>query len=136
MNRILKKTAVVYLGMSILCGIITNVYAIFGHDIRSWYMDLMFLYPFAGGVGLFTGLGIFYPRCVNRVFFRAGYNLYNSGIATLTTTSMLAGVMEIAGTGSRWIRYVAIIGGIFVLAGVITGLAGKEYVINKFITSD
>jgi hypothetical protein len=49
---------------------------------------------------------------------------------------MLAGVMEIAGTGSRWIRYVAIIGGIFVLAGVITSLAGKEYVINKFITSD
>lgn len=127
MNRIIKKTIIVYLGLSILCGIITNVYAIFGHGVRSWYMDLMFLYPFAGGAGLFTGLGIFHPRCVNNVFFRAGYNLYNSGIAALTSASMLAGVMEIAGTGSRWIGYVAISGGIFVVAGAVTGLAGKGY---------
>jgi hypothetical protein len=115
----MRKTIVVYLGVTLLCIVVTNVYALFGHGVRSWYMDLMFLYPFAGGVVLFLCVGLFCPLRVNRFFFRAGYNLYNSGIAALTASSMQAGVMEKAGTGSRWIGYLMISGWLFAAAGVI-----------------
>jgi len=53
-----------------------------------------------------------------RVISRIGYNLYNSGIASLTVAAMLAGVMEIAGTGSRWILWIRASGIMLLAAGI------------------
>jgi hypothetical protein len=112
----IKKTALTYAGVSALCILITNVYAIFGHGVRSYYMDFMFLCPLAGGA-LFL---IFYTAVYRRKltgWCRLGFNFYNSGIATLTCGFLLTGIMEIAGTGSALIKY-------FYIAGAICSIVG------------
>jgi hypothetical protein len=107
----------VYSAVSAACLVITHVYALFGHGVRSASMDWMFLYPLAAGTGVFSLPALLWPRLPGRfqVFSRAGYNLYNSGIAALTSAAMLTGIMEIAGGGSKWIRYIR--WGGYILAG-------------------
>jgi hypothetical protein len=114
------------LGASLFCVIFTHIYALFGHGVRSPAMDLMFLYPLAGGALPFFVLGRFFPRFAKRRFFRPGCNLYNSGIAALTAGALLRGILEIAGTGSRWIGLFFAAGAIMVLGGAGLMIAGKK----------
>jgi hypothetical protein len=79
-------------------------------------MDLMFLYPLAGGALPFFVLSRM-PRFPEGRFFRPACNLYNSGIAALTVGSLLRGIVEIAGTGSAWIGPFFAAGLIFVCGG-------------------
>jgi len=104
-RRLYVKTALAYFLTSIICIAVTNIYALFGHGIRSGSMDLMFLYPLIGGIASFVFTT---PRI--------SYNLYNSGIATLTSAAMLDGIMEIAGTSSNKIRYIRIFGIVLIIA--------------------
>jgi hypothetical protein len=102
--------------------VITNVYALFGHGVRSGSMDFMFLYPLLGGTLVFIMAAFLSPVLPERLLTgsRAGYNLYNSGIAALTSAAMLSGIMEIAGTGSKWIQYIETFG-IFLLFAAVAG---------------
>jgi len=115
----------VYFAVSILCIVITNVYALYGHGVRSGSMDFMFLYPFLGGTVIFLLTAFWASRPPERAgkISRAGYNLYNSGIAALTSSAMLTGIMEIAGTGSQWIPYIRIAGIILLAAAAVCQIA-------------
>ena len=127
MRRLCGKTAVVYLAAAVLCLVITNVYARFGHGIRSDSMDFMFLYPLLGGTLVFltaAGLSCLLPVRLS-VITRIGCNLYHSGIASLTSAAMLTGIMEIAGTGSPWISYLF-------SAGILLLAAGLSCLTNMF----
>ena len=81
-------------------------------------MDLMFLYPLLGGAVLFLLVALVAPRLPERLqkASRVGYNLYNSGIACLTSAALLTGIMEIAGTGSKGIPYIQAFGVAFLAA--------------------
>lgn len=122
----LGKTVAVYLYVSVACIVITNIYALFGHCIRSASMDFMFLYPLLGGVAAFMAISFFLPRLPERLrsISRKGYNLYNSGIAALTSASMLKGIVEIAGTDSKWIVYIMVTGIALVVVGITCQAAG------------
>jgi uncharacterized membrane protein YdcZ (DUF606 family) len=78
-------------------------------------MDLMFLYPLIGGAAMFAAIKLLRSKMP---VSRAGYNLYNSGIAALVSAAMLDGIMEIAGTGSKWISLIRITGIVFMGTGV------------------
>ncbi|MDR1796418.1 MAG: hypothetical protein LBR44_03085 [Clostridiales Family XIII bacterium] len=104
-----RKAALAYLCAGVLCIVITNVYALFGHGIRSDAMDFMFLYPTVGGGG-FLGLCLLLKRGEAASGFRFGFNAYNSGLAALTAGALLQGIVEIAGTGSGLIKYFFIAG--------------------------
>lgn len=123
-HGVLLKSAVTYLSVSVFCVIFTLVYGLFGHGVRSFSMDAMFLYPLSGAL-LFFALGLACPRVSARPFFRAGRNLFNSGIAALTTGAALQGIVEIAGTGSRWIRLFGLAGAGLALAGIGITCCGK-----------
>ena len=114
------KTAMVYLVVSFLCMVITNVYALFGHGVRSDSMDFMFLYPLIGGAVVFLLIALLLPFMSRKLssLSRIGYNLYNSGIAALTSAAMLTGIMEIAGTGSVWIIYLRVVGFVLLIAAI------------------
>jgi hypothetical protein len=110
-----------YFSVSILCLVITNVYALFGHGVRSESMDFMFLYPLIGGTGVFllmTLIAVYLPERLREVS-RVGYNLHNSGIASLTSAAMLTGIMEIAGTSSKWIGYIKLAGYVLVCGAFV-----------------
>ena len=115
------RTAAVYLAASVLCIAATNVYALFGHGVRSAAMDFMFLYPLLGGSLVFFAIASLPAALAKKIARRSrlGYNLYNSGIASLTSAAMLTGVMEIAGTGSRWIQLIKALGIALLAASIV-----------------
>lgn len=121
------KTAIVYFCVSILCIVITNVYALFGHGVRSDSMDFMFLYPLLGGTLVFLITALVLPCLPKKLhgISRIGYNFYNSGIASLTSTGMLTGIMEIAGTSSKWIQYIETAGIVLLIIGIICQVAAS-----------
>lgn len=109
------KTVIVYFVLSVLAVVVDNVYALFGHGVRSASMSLMFLYPLLGGAVVFLLLGLITPHIGGRIY-RTGYNLYSAGIATLTVGSFFRGILDIAGTASGFSGIFTIIG--WTLAGV------------------
>ena len=113
------RTALIYLLLSAACIAVTNIYALFGHGVRSASMDYMFLYPLLMGAAPYLLLAVLLPRIRRRRFSRAAFNLYNSGIAALTTGAMLNGILEIAGTASTYQPLFMAVGWIFVFIGFI-----------------
>jgi hypothetical protein len=124
MNDVLKKrqmtkTAAVYLAVSILCVVFDRVYAVFSHGVASAAMNFMFLYPLAGGALFFFLLRLFFARAGDAPHYRVSYNLYNSGISALVVRNLLAGIFEIAGTGSPYTSVFAVCGFGMITAAVI-----------------
>jgi len=115
----LRKTIWVYIILSITAIAVNNLYALFGHGVHSAAMTWMFLYPLIGG-----GLGYFLierlmPAIIHTGGYRLFYNLYNSGIATLTAGSFLKGILEIAGTTSPYTICFYIVGLLLAVAGLV-----------------
>ena len=108
-----------YLLSSAACVAVTNIYALFGHGVRSASMDYMFLYPALMGLVPFLLLTALLSRIRRRRFLRLAFNLYNSGVATLTVGAMLNGILEIAGTASAYQPLFMAAGWIFAFIGFV-----------------
>ena len=111
-----SKMFKIYIGVSIFCVILWKIYGNFSHGVSSIYMTYLFAWPLIMGA------------LVNLVFMvikklpRPGsfsVNLYNSGVAALTVSSLLRGIFEIAGTACYLQTYLYNVGRVFVLAGVV-----------------
>ena len=78
-------------------------------------MTYLFLWPLL--LGLVPGLLVW---CIPRIRRqgRISANLYHSGVAAVTVSSLLRGIFEIAGTGSKYQEWLMIAGGVMLLAGV------------------
>ncbi len=101
------KTAFVYLLISVFCGIFGGVYELFSHEVYSYYMIYAFGFPFVGGALPFLLLSLCSVQTYPNPFAR---NLYHSAIATLTTGSIIRGVLDIYGTTNRLAAYYWIVG--------------------------
>ena len=118
---LLHKTVFTYMNVSVFCALITHIYAIFGHGIRSVFMDYMFLVPFLAGALFFYVLG---KIGISKESIRPGYNIYNSAVAAITAACMLKGIVIIAGTESIYITLLFITGVIMLLLGITLILTG------------
>lgn len=118
-----RKTVIVYLALSATAIAVDNIYALFGHGVRSSSMSFMFLYPLLGGALLYFLLGAIIPGITSIRLYRLGYNLYNSGIATLTAGSFFKGILDIAGTASEYTGIFTLVGLVFTLTGLIILIA-------------
>ena len=93
------RTAVVYFGVTLFCAVFYLVYNRFSHGVHSPYMTWLFVWPLALGV---------IPAVYWRWRLQGGApgpgripkNLYHSGVAAVTVSSLLRGIFEIAGTSS------------------------------------
>ncbi|MBC3796358.1 hypothetical protein [Acetobacterium tundrae] len=113
------KTALVYLALSLIAIVINDVYGLFGHGVHSASMTWMFLYPLLGGAVLYLLIFLLVPDIARFVAYRMFYNIYNSGIATLSLGSFLKGIFDIAGTSSVYIAVFYAIGELFVALGLV-----------------
>lgn len=111
--------AAVYAAVAVLCVVIDQVYALFGHGVRSASMTFMFLYPLAAAVVYFL-LGYSFPKAAAGNYGRLGVNAIGSGIAALTVGSFLVGVLEIAGSSSDYVFLFQVFGWFFTAAGLIS----------------
>lgn len=111
------KTALAYAAASAYCVLFDRLYALFGHGVYSGWMSLMFLYPLAGSALVFALLWAFMPAADATPHYRMFYNLYNSGIATLTLGGLLRGIFEIAGTSSPYTLLYGLTGGVLATVG-------------------
>lgn len=123
------KTILVYGIISVLLVGINWIYSLFGHGVASPYMAFMFLYSLLGGSLFYLALFKSVPRLIESKGFRIFYNLYNSGIATLIVGSFMAGILEIAGTGSDYQKYFFIAG--FSLIGITITVMTIAIVLQK-----
>jgi hypothetical protein len=118
-----------YLVASLICVIVANVYALFGHGVRSSAMEYMFLYPLIGGF-IIKFLSTLVRGEYAHGRKRVGVNLYNSGLAALTCGALLRGIVEIAGTDSVYIRWFFIAGWVMAAIG-IAGVIWRENKLRK-----
>ncbi|NMC55724.1 MAG: hypothetical protein GYA50_00685, partial [Eubacteriaceae bacterium] len=109
----------IYFILSVSAIAIDNIYAIFGHGVRSAAMTYMFVYPLIGGVIFFALIRLIFPLINQYKGYRLFYNIYNSGIALLAAGSLFQGVLEIAGADSVFTTYFFIIGYAFAAAGFV-----------------
>lgn len=116
----IRKTTVVYLALSALAVAVNYVYGIFGHGVHSGYMTWMFLYPLLGGAVFYNLMNQAIPGVIRAHSYRAFFNAYNSGIATLTVGSFLKGILYIAGTDSAYTLYFDAAGWLLAGAGIAT----------------
>jgi len=119
LRKQIRKTIWVYFILTITAIVVDKVYGIFGHGVESTSMTWMFLYPLLGGVLFFFIIERFSPHIINFSGYRAFCNTYNSGVATLTFGSLLKGILEIAGTNSSYLVFFYVVGGGFIVVGLI-----------------
>jgi len=110
------RAALIYLGISMFCGLFSVVYEHFSYGVYSNYMIYLFLFPLLGGVLPFGSI-----RLLDNLKFpgRLALNLYNSGIAALTVGSCLQGALAIYGTTSGYMLVYWLGGILLVAVGVI-----------------
>ena len=112
----IRKTVLIYLGITAFCVLFSTVYEHFSHGVRSNAMIFLFAYPLVGGALVFGLLGL-----IKKAHFpgRVSFNLYNSGIAALAAGSCFAGVLEIYGTTSNLVSVYWVAGIILTAGGVV-----------------
>lgn len=110
------KASFVYFLISLFCIFFNFIYSKYSHEVKSAYMYLMFLYPLLLGALVFTVFVFAKIPKMNRLSF----NIYNSGIATLTVGSCLHGIFIIAGTASSYQSVYTYIGISLIIFAFIT----------------
>ncbi len=120
-----RKTVLVYIILTAAAVLVNRIYAYFGHGVHSNKMTYMFLYPLIGGALYYLAIGSVFSK-TNRLWgYRLFYNMHNTGIATLTAGSFLNGILEIAGTGSEYVKWFYLIGWLFVGSGLILLISSR-----------
>jgi hypothetical protein len=124
--------------LTLACVAFDFIYALFGHGVRSASMDLMFLYPLAGGLLPCLILGVLGAGSQGKPDFGRFWSVYCAGLATLTIGACLAGVFEIAGTNSNYLIFYTIcgwaltsIGAAGIVAGWIASAKGRRRSADK-----
>lgn len=109
------KTAYIYLLLSLFCVLFGAVYELFSHEVYSFFMLYAFVFPLAGGTLPFLTLYLTKAKKHPGVVAR---NLHHSAVATLTTGSIVKGVLDIYGTTNALTSYYWITGVALLAAGV------------------
>lgn len=109
------RTAIIYLCVSMFCGMFSAIYEHFSHGVYSDFMVYLFMFPLAGGALPFTAIGL-----INKLPFPtpAAKRSYNSGIASFTTGSCIKGILDIYGTSSGYTAVYWVAGVLLVCAGL------------------
>jgi len=105
------RTAARYAAFAAFCFLFFLIYDRFSHNVRSFYMTFLWLWPFALG---------FVPSLTAAFAGRMHFpDIYHYGVICITVSSLLRGIFEIAGTSSVYQTILFLAGWIMLAAGVI-----------------
>ena len=111
-----RRGLLIYLCISTFCLVTFLVYDQFSHNVRSPFMTFLFLWPLL--MGALPAFWLLIIPAIPRPK-RFTLNLYNSGVAALTVSSVMRGVFEIAGTSSPFQTGLMIAGTLMWVGGVL-----------------
>jgi len=92
----IKKNNIIYLVISIFCGIFSFVYEQFSHEVYSPYM----MYP--GVVTLLAGIGI--TSLIRKGHTKWSMRFYNSSVACFVVGMYIKGILDIYGTTNEYVQ--------------------------------
>lgn len=117
-----RRTFYTYLGVYFLCSAFGVIYEMFSHGVISFFMLFCGIPPLLFGV-----LPFFIIFMTGRGFpCRLAYNLYNSGVATLTVGFVFTGVLQIYGTTNPLCNVYFVAAAAFLTAGAICWVCGAK----------
>lgn len=108
----IKKNNIIYLIISIFCGILSFVYELFSHQVYSPYMIL------PGVVTLV--LGILVTSLIRKIHNKWSYRFYNSSVACVIVGMYIKGVLDIYGTTNHLLVLYFYVAAIFFLLCLIS----------------
>ena len=112
-----------YLAITVFCFIVSVIYGRFSHGIHSFWMKYLALWPFVFGfVPALLEAADLFPFGKNRERGEKSEvfkDIYRFGIAAVTVSSFLKGVLEIAGTDSFYPSALLYAGGVMLLCGAV-----------------
>lgn len=112
----LNRRLIIYLAITLFCGIFSFVYEHFSHGVLSTFMVWLFVVPLVlGAVPEFIGLLV--PRLRSRSNWAKIFQ--NFAVATLATGSTLQGVIEIYGTTSPHTIYYLAVGSVLLILAIV-----------------
>ena len=111
-----------YLGVTVFCLAFSLIYHALGHGVRSPYMGRLCLWPAL--LGLLPALLLWLIPKLPRQG-RVSANLWHPGVATLSVWSLLRGILQIAGSSSRFTDY------LFPAGCVLLGLGAIAYLLRR-----
>lgn len=119
-NIVLVRRIIIWLGISVLCLVFYLIYNMFSHGVKSPYMTYLFAWPLILG---------FLPCSIIHVISRIKHstihvnavsdNAFCSGVASLTVSSLLKGIFDIAGTASVYQTWLSYAGASLIVIGII-----------------
>ena len=122
----IKKNNIIYLIISIFCGVFSYVYELFSHQVYSPFMI------FPGVVTLFLGIII---TTILRDFHNIwSYRFYNSGVACVIVGMYIKGVLDIYGTTNHLLGIYFIVSIIFFVLFLVALIVSSFKKIKKIIS--
>lgn len=116
LNRNDKNRLIRYAAITLFCLVLFIVYSIFSHGVYSNYMTFLFAWPmllgFVPSLLIAKVSSLSEPSNLTKA-------LYHAGLASVTVSSLLRGIFEIAGTSSPYQMPLMYFGIGMLVAGVI-----------------
>ena len=107
-SRHKNRSVIRYAALTAFCFLFFLIYDRFSHNVRSFYMTFLWLWPFA--LGFLPSLAAKYTGMLHFP------DIYHYGVVCITVSSLLRGIFEIAGTSSVYQMILFLTG--FVMAGI------------------
>ncbi len=112
----MRRTSLIFLCVTLFCGLFSAVYEHFSHGVYSNYMVYLFMFPFFGGLVPYALFGLVPKiKCPSP----ASARIFNSGVAALAVGSCIKGVLDIYGTSSSYQPIYWVLGVMLVSFGVV-----------------
>ncbi|PKM86953.1 MAG: hypothetical protein CVU85_06790 [Firmicutes bacterium HGW-Firmicutes-10] len=121
-----RREFILYLAFSVLLLSFDRTYAIFSHGVSSLSMTLMFLPVLLGGLVFVLLRALMKHRLYKHRLYRLFTFLYHSSIALFVNGMLVKGILEIAGTGSKYIVIFQLLAGMLAIVS-----CGVLYMIIK-----
>ncbi len=112
----IKKRVIPFFLITLLCMLISFIYAQFSHGVSSVHMTYLFLYPLV--LGVLVGM-LFYCFEKTSIDYFWASHLYHTGVTALVLGSLLRGIFDIAGTASVYQSILTFGGAITTFSGII-----------------
>ncbi|MBJ6746264.1 hypothetical protein JEQ21_07325 [Streptococcus sp. 121] len=109
-----RRNLITYLALTVFLFLFSRIYESLSYGEVSFFMHYIWTVPLAGGSLLLT-LMKFRPK-----LSRLSYNLWNSGIATLTASFLLRGIINLSGRSTTLDQPYWLIGASFLALALLS----------------